>query len=99
ARMRRAGADDVWSALDACDRRDAARPSAAAREARAAIAIDRATLYWLVTRGVMRLVAGERLLAAAADALATLYGTPASDRELANDGGRPKPSSARRPQN
>ena len=64
---------------------------------RGAIAIERATLYWLVTRGIDELTTGAQLLARVADELAVLYRKPAGDRELVagGDGGKtPAPSTS-----
>jgi hypothetical protein len=86
SRLRAGGIEDAWRALDGCDQREAALARRPRDDAHAAIAIERATLYWLIAGGVEALAAGERLLALAAEELATLYRSPASDREIVVNG-------------
>jgi hypothetical protein len=82
SRLRAGGTDDVWRALDDCDRREAALAARARDDGHAAIALERATLYWAIASGAASLATGERLLGLVAGELATLYRSPASDGEI-----------------
>jgi len=82
ARWRNSGLEDVWDALDACDAADlqlGRRPDAADgahADALGAIAVGRATLYWMVSLGRLSLADGARALTVIACEIAALYGSP-----------------------
>jgi hypothetical protein len=83
ARWRNSGFEDVWDALDACDAADlqlGRRPDAtgdAHDDALGAVAVGRATLYWMVSLGRLTLADGARALSVIACEIAALYGSPA----------------------
>lgn len=82
ARWRSSGFEDVWDALDACDAADlqlGRRPDAtgdAHDDALAAVAVGRATLYWMVSVRRLALADGARALSVIACEIAALYGSP-----------------------
>jgi hypothetical protein len=84
ARWRTGGFEDVWDALDACDAADlrlGRRPEALGDtrdDAQGAVAVGRATLYWMVSLGRFTLADGARALSVIACEIAALYGQPTS---------------------
>jgi hypothetical protein len=86
ARWRSSGFEDVWDALDACDAADLQlgrrpdTPGDPSDDQLGAVAVGRATLYWMVSAGRLTLADGARALSVIACEIAALYGsaTPAA---------------------